>query len=133
MKKRLRIEHAEAYEPIFGTRLTIAWGDNKALPEFARQHYGSWQHCNAAPDAYGITLHCDGQMHSPILFISNRTMGESTLASTIAHEALHVAGDVLRHVGVPHTEATEEIYAYFVSWVVQQAVLAMKKRKAKRK
>lgn len=45
---------------------------------------------------------------------------------TLAHEALHLTGHVLRMAGVAHTLETEEAYTYYQGWLIREALIAMR-------
>lgn len=45
---------------------------------------------------------------------------------TLAHEALHLTGHVLRTAGVAHTLETEEAYTYYMGWIIRESLKAMR-------
>lgn len=41
---------------------------------------------------------------------------------TLLHECVHAANFLLMDRGIPHTEDTEEIYAYLITWLYNKAI-----------
>lgn len=48
---------------------------------------------------------------------------------TLIHESFHGVSDILRYVGISHSEETEEAYAYLHSWIVGEILKQLEKRK----
>lgn len=56
-----------------------------------------------------------------VLWLQNAPKSEVDV-NTLSHEAFHAAYDILKRVGVPLGDDSEEAYAYLIGYIVEQVV-----------
>ena len=61
--------------------------------------------------------------------VLNVAGGSKVTDGTIAHEALHTVGQLMRDRGLKLTEDSEEAYCYLIEWVVDYVHKAIDKHK----
>jgi hypothetical protein len=76
-------------------------------------------------DGVSAVFHFDGGSDISVIWIS---FLEDDI---IAHECLHATSSVLQEAGLKHTEETEEVYAYYLGFLVRKINENIEKRNKK--
>ena len=109
--------------PIYKTAVLIYWGDRKGLYKAVKRNSDKTTAREVieevAPDTEGVTVTTSGR--TVTIYLASLPQDAQSVALLI-HELSHATNFILREVGIPHTEDTEEAYAYLLEYLTRETL-----------
>ena len=88
------------------------------------------QQLDVDPDAVAYTMQIPGNVIA-FWFNSARAAPNAEWAAYVSHEAEHATRFVLGSVGMPHNPESDEAWAYYLCWVVEEVTKRIQFREEK--
>jgi hypothetical protein len=97
------------------------------------EHMRAWgrrvlkeDHQRPSPTAWGATFWLRDQSIVILWFDSTQAATAAAWHGLIAHECCHATNDVLFSAGMEHTIESDEAYAYYMGWLVEEIEMRLK-------
>ena len=109
--------------PIYKTAVLIYWGDRKGLYKAVKRNSDKTTAREVieevAPHTEGVTVTTSGR--TVTIYLASPPRDARSVALPI-HELSHATNFILREVGIPHTEDTEEAYTYLLEYTAREVM-----------
>lgn len=106
-RKYIHVAYQESAESVY------KYAKRQGLTNYAFKDFE--EHCKHSG---GFVLWCDES--NILLTFPKEDEIKYAAASTVSHECFHVVSHVLRKAGVILTEESEEVYAYYLGWLMDK-------------
>lgn len=113
-------------DPVYGVPVVLLRGPYERFKRWTIHRYGAhvefdemWERTPAARCLWSA-VPGGSWSETALWFPSNLKPFTALGAAAIAHEALHATHNVMDHVGVKLTDASEEAFAYYLGWLVRE-------------
>lgn len=116
-------------DPIFFSQTYVVIGNDKELKEYTSNNFKNNNIALKTPyeasnDAHTYRLENKGCLVSLILI---DTECQHSLLSILVHELYHAVRHVMRDIGVKADDSTEEVFAYFLSYLTDESIKELNK------
>ncbi len=109
--------------PIYKTAVLIYWGDRKGLYKAVKRNSDKATAREVieevTPLTEGVTVTTSGR--TVTIYLASPPRDPRSVAVLI-HELSHATNFILREVGIPHTEDTEEAYTYLLEYIAREVM-----------